>query len=367
MSSPPGPSQATEELRRLVAEEGFDLFGVAAATGLSAEGADLLEWLAQGRHGDMAWLERDPGRRADPRAVLQGCQSVVMLGAAYLREPLPADPGQPPPVGFGRVSKYARGRDYHRVFEKRLRRLARLIDREIVPGAQTRPYVDYGPVMERPWAARAGLGFAGKHTLLIDPQRGSYFLLGTLLTTAELEPHQRPPGATAVGCGDCRRCIDACPTGAITEPWRFDARRCLSFLTIEKQGPVDEAFWPHYRGNLFGCDICQDVCPYNRSRAMPGAADMFGPPLVEGTVPLAALLADPEGFLERFGDSATPLRRAGAESLLRNAAIVASEQGDPAALEALHHAAADDRRPHWLRNLATTAANRLSARIPKGP
>ncbi|MCC5876255.1 MAG: tRNA epoxyqueuosine(34) reductase QueG, partial [Candidatus Sumerlaeia bacterium] len=270
------------EARRL----GCGWFGVAPAASLDKDLVALRAWLEAGQHGDMEWLARDPQRRCDPNQVVEGCRSVVVLGLNYLREALPADPAPPPP-GMGRISKYARTRDYHRVLEKILKSLARYIDNELFPGATTRGYVDYGPVMERPWAARAGIGFVGKHTLLIHPAEGSFHFLAVLLTTADLQS-SHPVQVDMPDCGDCRRCIDACPTGAITEPWKLDARRCLSYLTIEKEGTIDEEFWPQTAGYIFGCDICQDVCPYNRKRAVVRQEPSpLGAPLVPAAVPLA--------------------------------------------------------------------------------
>ncbi|CAN5420379.1 tRNA epoxyqueuosine(34) reductase QueG [soil metagenome] len=331
-------------------ELGFDWFGVAAAEALGAERKRLEEWLAAGRHGDMKWLETDPARRSDPGLVVEGCRSVIVLGMNYLREslPPPESAGALPPAGLGRVSKYARTRDYHRVIEKRLRKLAAFID-GLDPTANSRSYVDYGPVMERPWAERGGIGFAGKHTLLINPAEGSFHFLGAVLTTAEVAadaPRAMP------GCGNCRRCIDACPTGAITEPWKLDATRCLSYLTIEKQGPVDEEFWPNYRGLLFGCDICQDVCPYNQSRARPVAESALGDAVVAPTLSLATLIKDADGFLAGLGETSSPLRRAGADSLTRNAIIVASTNANDETRAALETLAEEEARPEWLRELA---------------
>lgn len=356
-------SEAFERLRSEAMALGCSWFGTAPAAEHPEDLAALREWLAAQRHGDMAWLAREPERRADPGRVLEGCRTVAMVGINYLREPLPSSAAaiRPPGGAVGRISKYARTRDYHRVLENILRKLARCIDTDLAPGSRSRGYVDYGPVMERPWAVRAGLGFVGKHTLLIDPKTGSFHFLGVILTTADIPG---PAPAIAESCGNCRRCIDACPTGAIVEPYRLDARRCLSYLTIEKSGPVDPAFAPNYRGNLFGCDICQDVCPYNQSRAVAVEASPLGALLVPPEIPLVDLLGDPEGFLARIGETATPLKRAGAESLLRNALIVAGEQGDSECREAARVVAADARRPDWLRELAARVAERLGQKRP---
>lgn len=336
---------------------GCGWFGIAPAQALDKDLEHLREWLEKGSHGDMAWLARDPGRRADPSLVLDDCKSVIVLGLNYLRAPLGDDDPQPPPAGQGKVSKYARTRDYHRVFEKILKQLARLIDNELCPGSKTRGYVDYGPVMERPWAARAGLGFIGKHTLLIHPREGSFHFLAVLLTTADLAKEAPPTFPHTEGCGDCRRCIDACPTGAITEPHKLDARKCLSYLTIEKEGPIPKEYWHLTRGYIFGCDICQDVCPYNRKRApIVGEDSPLGPSIVPETIPLTELIRGSQGVLDRLGGTASPLKRAGADSLTRNALAAATTGCDSGTLEAIHDLIGDETRPHWLREMACEVA-----------
>ncbi len=348
-------------LREIAAAEGFDWFGAARPEPLDEERGRFAAWLAEGRHGDMAWLAEKPARRADPSAVLESCRSVIVLGMNYLREEVPR--GAPPPqtAGLGRISRYARTRDYHRVIEKALRRIARAIDRDLAPGSRSLGYVDYGPVMERPWAARAGLGFIGKHTLLINPAEGSFHFLGAILTTAEFELSAvEPPTA---GCGDCRRCLDACPTGAITEPWRLDARRCLSYLTIEKKGPIEEEFWPLTEGFVFGCDICQDVCPYNRTRAQPTAESPLGGALVPAEVRLAELIARPAEFLARLGETSSPLKRAGAESLARNALIAATTAPTEETLAAAMELSHSKLSPDWLVQTAAQSAMRQAARL----
>jgi len=345
---------ATQQVEQLARELGFDWFGVAPARALAEELPRLEAWLSEGRHGDMQWLERDPARRADPALVVEGCRSVVVVGMNYLREPIvPAT--SPPTAGHGRVSRYARTRDYHRVIEKALRALARRIDEEIAPGARTRSYVDYGPVMERPWAALAGLGFIGKHTLLINPREGSFHFLGVLLTTAVLEPTAHNP--IGRGCGDCRRCIDSCQTGAITEPHRLDARRCISYLTIEKKGPLSPEEGAMLSGWLVGCDVCQDVCPYNGSRARPTEESPLGPAFVPAELRLVDLIRDAEGFVAALPAS-SPLKRVGAESLRRNALHEADAHGGAEERAAAAEIADRADLPDWLRQLAVQVAQK---------
>ncbi len=302
-------------------ELGFDWFGVARAELLAEDLERLTTWIGEGRHASMEWLARDPERRCDPQTVLPGCQSVVVVGMNYnvseeedRRDPQPA----------GKVARYARGRDYHRVMDKPLKKLARFLNRLGDDGTRSKPYVDHGPVMERQWAVRAGLGFAGKHTLLINPLEGSWFFLGVVLTTLKLEP--TPPPTIPAGCGDCHACIDACPTDAIVEPWKLDARRCISYLTIEHKGEIDPELAERFNGWVFGCDICQEVCPYNRKRARPAGESPFSDRLVPAEWSLAEMLdLTEEEVRERFSQS--PVRRTGAEGLQRNARIVLSNVG----------------------------------------
>ncbi len=344
-------------------DEGFDWFAVARAEPLFTDMERFQDWLSAEYHGDMAWLERDPQRRANPEIVLEDAKSVVILGMNYLRFPLEEElssTSQSNLLGFGKVSKYARTRDYHRVIEKRLRKLCRFL-REKVPGSESRAYVDYGPILERAWAAKAGLGFIGKNTMLIHPEQGSFFFLSAILTTVELEESPEPDKMT--GCGDCKKCLDACPTGAITNPFQVDARRCLSYLTIEKDGPVNLEFAENYEGWIFGCDICQDVCPYNKKRSQPIQDSPLGELLVPGSIPLKELIENASAFLDAIGEVATPLRRAGAENLTRNALIVAAYRGDRETLSAVRKLIEDDQRPKWLRDLARWAEEKLTENL----
>jgi epoxyqueuosine reductase len=325
MPPPPGPADATARLRAHALRLGFDLCGVARAEPLHAELADLRAFLAEGRHGDLEWLAREPERRCDPTVALPGCRAVVVLAMNYQ---VPEDRERVDPEPAARIARYARGRDYHRVFEKRLRKIARAID--AADGAsRSKPYVDHGPVMERAWAVRAGLGFVGKHTLLIHPERGSWFLLGCVLTTADLEPTVGEPSRS--GCGDCRRCIDACPTGAITDSWRFDARRCISYLTIEQASPPPQELADATRPWLFGCDVCQEVCPYNQKRSVPREDGPFGTHRLPAAWGLSELTAMAETELaERI--AGTPLIRVGAVKLKRRAGEIASGEVRPGPL-----------------------------------
>lgn len=215
----------------------------------------LEQWLAAGMHGEMEYMERSVPLRSDVNTVLPGAQSVVAVGLNYNQEPPDRDV---------KIARYALGRDYHKVMRNKLRALARFGE-SVLPETQWRACVDSAPVMERELANRAGLGWFGKNTMLINSQRGSWFFIGTLLTTANLVPDEPAIG----GCGTCRACIDACPTGAITQlgdRWAVDARRCISYLTIEKRGELSAIEQEMVGEWTFGCDICQEVCPFNQPR-----------------------------------------------------------------------------------------------------
>ena len=269
----------------------------------------LAEWLRRGYHGAMDWLARDPVRRADPRLVLPGCRSVISVGMNYY-----ADQRADERPGFGRIARYAWGQDYHEVLGTRLEALGRRI-KTLAPNARTLAYVDTGPVMEKAWAQQAGLGWIGKHSNLVSTRFGSWLVLGEILTTAELEPDE--PAADL--CGSCTLCLKACPTGAITEPYVVDARRCISYLTIELHKPGDEIpaeLAPRLGNRIFGCDDCLDVCPFN-VHATPTREPAFHPTPLTLAPHLDRLAAMSEReFASSFRQS--PIRRAKHAGLLRN-------------------------------------------------
>jgi epoxyqueuosine reductase len=254
------PENLSERVLERCAALGFALAGVCDARASDFAGP-LRDWIAAGKHGSMGYMAEHAAVREDPGRVLEGARSAVVVADLYATRDDNTDGPLKP--GEGRIARYARGRDYHTVLRKRLIRLVDELRGEF-PEAGFRVFTDTAPVMERELAVRAGLGWTGKHTLLIHPKVGSYFLLGGILTTLELQPPEAQ-GVVTDHCGSCTRCIDACPTGAIT-PYSVDARRCVSYLTIERREPVDPGLFAGFREWVYGCDICQEVCPHNSAR-----------------------------------------------------------------------------------------------------
>lgn len=348
-------SDAPEDVRgrvlALARAEGFVYARVAPAAPLAAARATALARRHEGSLADMAWMTEEWLMRAtDPAAFLAGARSVLMvaLPARAKDPPLPA--GGPP---RGRVARYARGRDYHRVFEARLRRLARQIRQEFA--ADARATVDYGPLLERPLAAAAGMGWLGKSTMLLVPGAGPWVLLGAVATTLALEPD----APLRKSCGNCTRCIVACPTQALdADGTMLDARRCISYHTIENRGPIPRELRPLFGDWVFGCDACLDVCPPGRQAGAP--APEFDPPDLDAAMPvLAELLAlDEAAFAERFRGRA--ILRAKRDGLVRNACVALGNTGTGAELCALIAAMSD--RSALVRGHAAWAVGRLAGR-----
>lgn len=289
-------------------------------------------WLAQGHHGDMAYLaaERSITRRANPKEILPECRSILVLATPYNRSQ-PISEKQ-----TGQIASYALGDDYHTVLPPRLESLVHFIEKKVGHSIANRYYTDTGPLLERELAQRAGLGWIGKNTCLIHPQKGSYFLLAEILLDLELEPDA--PFVTD-HCGTCTRCIDACPTDAILLNRTLDARRCISYLTIENKVDIPEDIRPHMQDWIFGCDICQQVCPWNRFAAPDGDAS-FRPPSGSARADLISLLSlTPESFNRQFKHS--PIQRTKRRGLLRNVAVVLGNNGDETAFETLERACND--------------------------
>lgn len=332
-------------------ELGFSRVGVARVEPLERESEALRRWIARGYHGSMQWMADTEEVRIDPThaGMLPSARSVVVLATRYAR----TDERRGPYPGV--VARYARGRDYHNVIGKRAQKLARLLRAE---GHVARVSVDAFPVLERAWAQRAGVGFIGKNCLLIVPGVGSHVLLAALVTDAEL-----PPDAPMrERCGSCRLCLDACPTDAFVAPRELDAERCISYLTIEHAGPIDEDLRAPLGEHLFGCDDCQDVCPFNRT----------APPPSDTTVPFAAdprldidldavLPMDEAQFAEWAAGS--PLQRPKREGLARNAALVLGNHGDKRHLPVLRDAAERD-PSEVVRDAARWAIARLERSKP---
>ena len=332
---------ATVKARAL--EVGFDRVAVGPAG--PAEHADRFEaWLDAGYAGGMDYLARTRGERRDPERLLPGCRSVVAVALAY--GPREDDPD------WSTVSLYARGADYHALMRPRLAAVIDALCEAGGPSVASRAAVDTSAVLERDLAARAGLGWIGKNTNLIATDAGSYFFIGIVLTTAALVAD----GPAADHCGTCTACLQACPTGAFVAPWVLDARRCLAYLTIEHRGDVADEWKPAMGDWLFGCDICQQVCPWNR-KAPPAREPALAP-----TAPLPALTAlvemDDAAFRARFrGSAMSRARRAG---LARNAALMLGHRGDPAAVPALRRALQDPEA--GVRRAAEWALARLDPR-----
>ncbi len=324
----------SELLKRWALDAGFDRAGIATLEP-SRHGGALRRWLDRGDHAGMGWMARGVEVRADPARRLPGARSALSVALQYW--PLA---GEEEPAGdlWPRVARYARGRDYHDVMGRRLKALAGRI-RQAFPGCETRPYVDTGPLLERELAARAGLGAVAKNTHLLDRTRGSYFFLGELLLTLELTPDE----PVAELCGGCRRCLEACPTGALPEPYRLDANRCISYWTIEHRGDLPPAAREMIGDWVFGCDVCQEVCPWNQPRGdrqRTGDEPLLRSPPERRELDLAGLLAlDRAGFVERF--QVSPMKRAKLEGLKRNAAVAMGHRGDRRYLPALEEALAD--------------------------
>ena len=334
----------TTRIKEQARELGFSLVGVASVE--ESAHMDLYRgWLEDGRHGEMGYLAREDAiaRRADLRRTLPSVRSVVVVGHEYFQEDPPGVPADP---ARGVIARYARGQDYHGTIKKRLLELHRWIEASVEGPIEGRVYVDTGPILEREIAVRAGVGWFGKNTMLIHPKQGSYFFLGLLLLDLDLDadaPFQEDH------CGTCRSCLDACPTGALlgrdaSGAPVMDAPRCISYLTIEHRGPIPVELRPLMGNRVYGCDICQEVCPWNERFTRPAQEEAYraregldGPSLVELADKLLNL--DDEGFRELFRDS--PIKRAKRAGLLRNVCVALGNWGDVKAVPVLVRALDD--------------------------
>jgi epoxyqueuosine reductase len=336
-------SSAAATIRERARALGFDLVGFAPAGSFDRERELILEDLARGHLAGMAWITCERVRLScDPERLLPGVRSIVALGTAYAHsEPeLPSEGSR-----RGRIARYARGRDYHDVLRPRLRELAAAIVEAAGPETRCRSFVDTGPLVDRAAAERAGLGFVGKNTCILTGRHGSYVFLSAILTTAELiPPHPltqgEEGGVRARDCGSCRACLDACPTDAFVGPRQLDATRCISYLTIEHRGSIPDGLRPLMGDWVFGCDVCQEVCPWNRARPMGEHAEFQPAAGASASLDLLEVLSlDEVGFRARF--RGTPLLRPKRAGLLRNAAVALGNARDPRAISALLRALAD--------------------------
>lgn len=360
-------SAIARAIRNRALELGFQRVGFCEAT-RPPEARHFERWLDAGRHGTMAWLERGRGKRLDPRLVLDGARTIVVVALSYavpgsVAPQAPADPELGGPRGA--VSRYALGDDYHREMGDRLATLKQLIETS-APGHRAKAYVDTGPVLERMWAARAGIGWVGKNSLILNKEMGSFFFLGILMTTLDL-----PPDQPAVDqCGACTLCIEACPTGAFPEPRIVDSRRCISYQTIELRGALPIEQREAVGNRVFGCDDCQDACPWNcrEGSFTPPSGTRDLPPRRGSIAPslLAMLTMTQTEYLERFRGSA--IKRATWQGLRRNAAVALGNVGeDHDAFASLERMAKDEDEDPIVREHAGWSASRVRSRLGRSP
>ena len=331
----PQNSEAAEllaELRRRARSLGFDAFGVASANARPDLPGKLAQALDAGWHGDMGWMAETAERRGSPKALWPEARSVLMLGVNYGpdTDPMAALADR----SIGNISVYARNRDYHELIKGRLKELAGLLARRT--GAAVKVFVDTAPLMEKPLAEAAGIGWQGKHTVLVSKQFGSWLFLGAILTSADL-----PPDAPhAESCGSCARCLDICPTKAFPAPFQLDARRCLAYLNIEHQGPIPHEFRVALGNRIYGCDDCLAVCPWNkfatqtREIRLQARDDLVAPTLAD------LVQLDDGGFRRLFAGS--PVKRLGRARFLRNVLIAIGNSGDLSLVPAVEARLADD-------------------------
>jgi epoxyqueuosine reductase len=334
------PVELSERVREQARAMGFGAVGIAPVHP-SRHGDAFQRWIAEGMHGEMAYLAREDAvaRRVDPGVLVAGARSAVVVALEYYNPD--ADPSAPADPSRGIVARYARNQDYHELMKERLIALQEWIDATLVP-VRGRAYVDTGAVLERELASRAGLGWFGRNTMLIQPGRGSYWFLGVILLDVELaydEPFTRDH------CGSCSACVDACPTGALlgreeTGAPRMDARRCISYLTIEHRGPIPHELRPLMGNRIYGCDICQEVCPWNSFATASSEADLLAREGLDGPRLIEWMTMTQDEFSARFKGSA--VKRAKRRGLLRNVAVALGNWGSPEAVPALTTALQDE-------------------------
>jgi epoxyqueuosine reductase len=338
-----------EWVKTLARETGFDVCRITGPDDLDKARADLGRYIEAGYHGTMAWMPETQERRGDPRVLWPDVRSIIMLGMNYGPEGDPRDNLARPEIG--NISVYARHRDYHDVIKGKLKEIAQKFAART--GAEVKVFVDTAPVMEKPLAAKAGLGWQGKHTNLVSRDLGSWLFLGSIFTAAELEIDSPERDH----CGSCRACLDACPTSAFPAPYRIDARRCVSYLTIEHKGPIDREIRPLIGNRIYGCDDCLAACPWNkfaevaREQKLRARADLASPPLAD------LLALDDAAFRTFF--SGSPVKRIGRNRFIRNCLIAAGNSGDAMLAEHCRRLLLDD-APE-VRGMAIWALAQLSA------
>ena len=327
------PETLESKVREIASGLGFDECRFTPAR-RATHADEFQSWIDAGEHGDMEWMQKTPERRKDPRLLVEGASTVIVLALNYFpgREPAAGNPGSG--IRAGKFARYAVGSDYHLVIDKKLKVFSRELE---ALGGQQRFYVDYGPVLERDFATDAGLGWNGKSTMQIHPRLGTWFFLAELVTTLALQPDAPMPDR----CGKCTACVDCCPTDAITSAHHLDARRCISYLTIEHQGPIPGEFREAIGDRIFGCDDCLAVCPWNRfakaSKESKFAARDYT------SWPLRDFLAlSDEDFRVLFSQS--PVKRIGRERFLRNVCVALGNVGDESDLPALNDAVQGEKR-----------------------
>lgn len=309
-------AQLRSEAERL----GFQAFGVSSVHSKDIKFNYFSQWIEDGCHGDMEWMKNNTERRANPLAILPTTKSIICLGLNYY---------QPAPPRRGRIAKYALGKDYHTLILKKLKALCALLREH---GGINKPYVDTGPILEKPWSALASLGWQAKNTMLINRTHGQWLFLSSILTSLELPPDPPAPDR----CGTCTRCLDVCPTQAITAPYQLDARKCISYLTIEYKGPIPLSYRKLIGDHLYGCDDCLDICPWNKWAKVTREAKFQPLPYPD----LRDMLSwDDEAFNTAF--AGTPIKRLRRPRWLRNVCVVLGNTGTQEDLPALHRAALD--------------------------
>lgn len=329
------PENLAERVKSIARALGFDRAGVARLEP-TAESRRFADWIERGQHGEMAWLARDVEKRVDPRLLFEGARSALVVALVY-------DDGSRSDSD-ARVARYARGADYHDVLLPRLRAVGDALEALVARPVRWRAWVDTGPVLERVLAAHAGVGWIGKNTCVIDPELGSYLFLGVLATDLDLAPDARE----ADHCGSCRACLDACPTDAFPEPYVLDASRCLSYTTIELRSGIPDPLRAAQGDWVFGCDVCQDVCPWNRRTRREIPPDAGGlraalAPREAWRAPTLAWLLSLDEDAWRAAARRTALRRAKHRGLLRNALVAAGNSGDRSLVPAIErHARGPD-------------------------